>query len=200
MKNIVAFFHLMSVAFAALSLSTSAPAQPPLIVSGMDAVVGNSGWYTSNVIIYTAAFIDPNIVAPVGDILVEHEGTNEVLIPDGLGGTTTQIVNIDKTPPSVNWNTPSNTAITAGSSVLSADIKDQISGVCLVELSIDNGQSWIEGWNSTAFALNEPVKETTWIYHPSFPEFDNGAHNVILRAHDCAGNISPGEILVVQVK
>jgi hypothetical protein len=166
----------------------------------MEAVVGHSGWYTSNVTLHTAAFIEPNIMAPVANILVEREGSNEVSIPDGLGGTATQIVNIDKTPPSVNWNTPFNTEATASSSELSADIKDQASGICLVELSIDNGQNWIEGWNSAGFALNEPVKETTWTYHPGFPEFDKGAHSVILRAHDCAGNISPGEILVVRVK
>jgi len=104
---------------------------------------------------------------------------------------------IDITPPLVIWNSPLNTEVTDSISGISAEITDRDSGVCLVQISSDNGRSWENGWDAQDFILNEVVKETTWTYHPGFPEFTRGAHIVILRAQDCDGNTSPGEILVV---
>jgi len=194
-----AFFRFTGAAFAMLCLSSPATVQPPRIVSGMDAVVGQAGWYTSDVILHTASFIDPDITISVDDIRVDHEGFNEVPIPDGMGGTAIQLINIDKTAPSVRWNSLPYSEVTAKTSGLSAEIADQGSGICLVELSTDHGRTWIEGWNAVGFALKDVVKESTWSYHFGFPEFDNGPHTLLLRARDCAGNISQGESLIVKM-
>ena len=98
----------------------------------------------------------------------------------------------------MTWVSQINTEVTASYSDLQAEISDAGSGVYRVELSVDHGSSWVEGWNAASFALDEMVRETTWTYHIGFPEFSEGSQVVILRAIDCAGNISAGEILVVK--
>ena len=184
-----------------------------IIAGPLDAEVGispltgaPSGWYTSDVTIHVLA--PSNVLAngksmPGGLLTISDEGQHQIELqpgPAGRDNMVTQFIDIDKTPPTVNWISPINTVVAATSSELSAEISDRGSGICLVELSIDHGRTWIEGWNAAGFALDETIKETTWTYHIGFPEFSEGAHIVILRAQDCAGLVSPGEILVVQVK
>jgi len=182
--------------------------KPPEIDPVMDAGfgvarVGANGWYTSDWTVYAVSPVLANgrLLQPGKSLTVSDEGEHIIKYasPDGQS-TAEQIIRIDKTPPQVTWITPLNFEVTAKSSGLSADISDSGSGICLVELSSDNGRSWIEGWNAAGFALSEPIHETTWAYHDGFPNLDEGGHVMIARARDCAGNLSPGEILVVQVK
>jgi hypothetical protein len=106
----------------------------------------------------------------------------------------------DQTPPGVTWITPFNTEVTTKFQNLEADITDAESGICVVEISLDNGQSWTEAWNANSFPQDEPITQTFWSYSDDFSAFSAGAHVVQVRAQDCVGNVSPGEILIVRVK
>ena len=106
----------------------------------------------------------------------------------------------DQTPPGVTWITPFNTEVATNFQNLEADIADAESGICIVEVSLDNGRSWTEAWNSNSFPQDEPITQTSWSYSDDFSAFSAGAHVVLLRARDCVGNVSPGELLVVRVK
>jgi hypothetical protein len=106
----------------------------------------------------------------------------------------------DTTPPTVTWLTPFNTEVNTKFQNLEADIADAESGLCAVEISLDNGQNWTEAWNASSFSWREPLTQTTWSFSDDFSAFSDGAHVVILRARDCVRNVSPGEILVVRVK
>ena len=193
---------------ALLSISASSPAPESVEDQGVNAgftvaTTGLNGWYTSNLTVYAVSPVLANgkLLHPGESITISDEGEQsiEFTSPDGASRAT-QLSRIDKTLPTVTWNSVHNTEVTATASGLSAEIADAGSGVCLVQLSTDNGRSWIEGWSAVGFALTEPIKETTWTYHDGFPEFVSGSHVVILRAQDCAGNFSVGEILVVRVK
>jgi hypothetical protein len=192
---------------AMLTLFSISAAQPPVgDVSVVDAGLtlaqaGLNGWYVSDVNIYAVSPVVANgkYLRPGSKLTISNEGEQEIefVTPDGQI-TAIQFVRIDKTPPTVTWVSPINTEVTASYSDLQAEISDAVSGVCRVEMSTDHGSSWVEGWNAASFALDEMVRETTWTYHPGFPEFAEGSQVVILRAIDCAGNISAGEILVVK--
>ena len=193
---------------ALLSISASSPAPESVEDQGVNAgftvaTTGLNGWYTSNLTVYAVSPVLANgkLLHPGESITILDEGEQsiEFASPDGES-TATQLARIDKTLPTVTWNSIHNTEVTATTSGLSAEIADAGSGVCLVQLSTDNGRNWIEGWNAAGFALTESIKETTWTYHDGFPDFASGSHVVILRAQDCAGNFSVGEILVVRMK
>jgi hypothetical protein len=190
MQPLSIFLRWSAAAMAAFCLSAPATFQPPLIVSGMEALVGRSGWYTSSVTIHTAIFDDPKLLAPAADIKVEREGRNEVPIPDGMGGTATQFVNIDRTAPVV--------AIKDlyvredGARVLSVTVTDPISGPAEVDISLDQGQSWqphiLPDWSS--------APEVTWNL-----EIQPGrSENILVRGVDVAGNVSAVATFVGQVK
>jgi len=178
MKLIRMFFMAASL----LLISASAPVntQPPLIVSGMDAVVGNSGWYTSNVIIHTAVFADPEILAPAADIRVESEGLHEIPIPDGLGGTATQFVNIDKSAPVVSIN---DLYVRGdGATILSVSVFDPISGPAALDVSLDNGLTW----QTYIVQRNPSIPEYVWDLEIK----PTRADHIFARAVDVAGNMS----------
>ncbi|MEI7849273.1 MAG: hypothetical protein WCK35_25975, partial [Chloroflexota bacterium] len=163
---------------------------PHLILSGMDASVVRSGWYTSDVIIHTATFDDPDILAPAADIQVTYEGRNEVPIPDGLGGTATQFVNIDKSAPVVSMNDLYTRG--DGVTVLSVTVTDVVSGPDGVEISLDHGQTWQPHVLPNGFS----APDVTWNLEiqPDHPE------NILARGVDVAGNVSAVATLVGQGK
>jgi len=182
MKLIRMFF--MAASLLLISASAPASAQAPLIVSGMDAVVGNSGWYTSNVIIHTATFADPEILAPAADIRVDSEGLHEVPIPDGLGGTATQFVNIDKTAPVVSINDLY--VREDGATILSVSVSDPISGPGELDVSLDNGLTW-----QIYIAHQDPsIPEYVWNLEIESDKVAGKHAGILARAVDVAGNMS----------
>lgn len=200
--------RILLTIIALFSISASSPAPESVEDQGVNAgftvaTTGLNGWYTSSLTVYAVSPVLANgkLLHPGESITVSDEGEQSIeFASPGGEGTATQLARIDKTLPTVTWNSVHNAEVTATSSGLSAEIGDTGSGVCLVQLSTDNGRSWIEGWNAEGFNLAESIKETTWTYHDGFPEFTSGSHVVILRAQDCAGNFSVGEILVVRMK
>jgi hypothetical protein len=150
----------------------------------MDAVVGHAGWYTSNVTIHTATFIDPQILALGADILVEREGHNEILIPDGMGGTGIQVVNIDKTAPVVSI---ADLYLRGdGATILSATVSDLISGPASLDVSLDNGVTW------RTYRMPGGYSVTEWVcsLEVDSDQITMGQPLILARAVDVAGNIS----------
>jgi hypothetical protein len=182
-------------------------AGPTLAAVGISPLTGEpSGWYTSDVIIHVLAPDD--VLAngqPMsgGKLTISTEGQQQVELqpgPDGTDNVVTQFVNIDKTAPQVSWITPPNTLVTEQSS-LKAEISDELSGICLIEASFNHGSTW-ESQAFPAPVMGEPgsVHKTVWSRQADFQHLSSQAQVVLLRAHDCAGNLSPAEILVVRIK
>jgi len=175
--------------------------------AGVSPLTGTpSGWYISDVTIHILA--PANALAngkPLqnGQLTISDEGRHAVELqpgPLGQANIVTQIVDIDKTAPRVAWITAPNSAV-SGYAALSAEITDTISGICSIESSFDNGLTWETQFMSLPGSRDLPViYETIWSAHLDFDDFEKGVQVVILRAHDCAGNVSPGEILVVRVE
>jgi hypothetical protein len=216
MKSI--HFLLLALVLALLSISLI-PAEvevgldPELHLGLLDARAGispetgkPSGWYTSDV---TLRVISPADVLvngkPLknGQITLTEEGQHKIVFQLGPTGQTSlgaQFVSIDKTPPRVTWRTvPQGQG--SMSLILDAEVQESVSGICAIEASFDHGESW----DRQSFPAPAPGKagdlhETNWSMQLDLFEFSQGAYVVLLRAHDCAGNVSPGEILVFRVE
>jgi hypothetical protein len=209
-------FLLLMLSILPVSIGPFDPdreALPEIIVGPLQAQVGlspltntPSGWYTSDVTMQILAPAD--VLAngkPIkdGKLIISDEGRHEIELqpgPFGQADLVTQIVDIDKTAPRVTWLTEPNSAV-FGYSALSAEISDATSGICSVENSLDHGHTWetqfltLPGSRET-----QVIHETTLSLHRNFADFEKGVLLIQLRAHDCAGNVSPGEILVVRVE
>ena len=212
------FIRFLLIAISLLSISAT-PASPPQasvpeITAGLtEAVAGvspltglPSGWYTSDVTLHIIAPAD--VLAngkpmPGGRLTISDEGQHQVELqpgPAGQANTVTQIVDIDKTAPRVTWITGQNSVV-SGSTVIRAEITDATSGICRLESSLDHGRSWELQYLAWPTASEMPgVDEISWSMERDFTDFPRGAQILLLRAHDCAGNVSPGEILVVRVE
>lgn len=211
-------FRFLLIAFSLLPISVqpSFPDSglvPEIIAGSLEAEAGlspithtPSGWYTSEVTIHIIAPAD--VLAngqPLqdGKLTISEEGRHAVELqpgPLGRDNLVTQFVNIDKTAPRVTWLTEPNSAV-SGDMALSADISDAISGICSLEDSLDNGRTWETQFVAVPGAPDaQIIHATTWSLHRDFAEFPKGVQLILLRAHDCAGNTSPGEILVFRVE
>jgi hypothetical protein len=212
------FIHFWLIVTSMLSISTT-PLRPvpdplPEISFGlMDAAVGvnhqtgtPSGWYTSDVtlhILTPADVLANGKLLPDGQLTIADEGQHQVELqpgPAGRDNLVTQFVNIDKTPPAVTWLTEQNSTV-SGDATLSAEVSDQISGICSIQASFNHGHSW-ESQNFPAPVMGEPgtIRHTTWSAQLEHREFSSKVQVVLLRAQDCAGNVSPGELLVFRVQ
>lgn len=171
-----------------------------------EGMPGENGWVVSD---YTIHVISPADALVNGQPLkdgrftISADGRHSVELqpgPSGRENTVTQFINIDKTAPTVKWTTRQNTVF-SGWDALTAELSDQTSGLCSVESSFDHGQNW-EVNNLAPMTPNGVTiyHETTWSIHENFRGFPPGAQVVLLRARDCAGNTSPGEILVFRVE
>lgn len=210
------FIRLLLIAISLFSVSAR-PAPDvglPEITAGLTkAVVGlnpqtdaPSGWYTSDVTLQILAPTDVLVNGkPLsgGQLTLSEEGQHQVELqpgPDGSANRVTQLVNIDKTPPRVLWLTAPQVRGSV-SLILEAEITDAVSGICLIEASFDHGASW-DGQSFPSSAPGKPgdLSATDWSMQLNLLDFPLGAQLVLLRAWDCAGNVSPGEILVFRVE
>lgn len=167
---------------------------------------GENGWIVSD---YTFHVISPADALVNGEPLkdgsftITTDGRHSVDLQPGPGGknnTVTQFIDIDKTPPTVKWITEQNVAV-SGWDALSANLADETSGLCGVESSFDHGQHWDTSDLAPMTPDGVEIRhETTWSIHENFRDSSPGVQVVLLRARDCAGNVSPGEILVFRVE
>jgi len=187
------------------------PTEPgeELYVGLGEGTAGENGWVVSDFTIHVISPADALVNGqPLRDgrFTVSSDGRHSIELqpgPFGQRNTVTQFINIDKTAPVVEWITEQNGSV-SGWTALSAEISDETSGLCSVESSFDHGLHW-EMHNLAPMTPDGVVisHETTWSIHEDFrgsPQGGQGAQVVLLRARDCAGNVSPGEILVIRVE
>lgn len=213
------FFHfLLATASLLLVSMTPAPMTPMAPATeiqfglmeasaGLNPQTGKpSGWYTSDVRLLVIAPED--VLAngkPLagGRLVVSEEGRHPIEFqsgPFGQANAVTQFVNIDKTPPRVTWRTAQQTTFSA-LEALEAEIADPISGICVIEVSFDQGKTWEKQFFPSPLpGETGPIQETLWSDHLDFKDFSQGIHQALLRASDCAGNLSPEQSLSFQVK
>ena len=209
-------FLLLALSLLPISVGPFDPGReaiPEIFAGPLEAQVGlspltntPSGWYTSDVTVHILAPADAlanGKPVQAGKLTISEEGRHEIELqpgPFGQANTVTQIVDIDKTAPRVTWLTEPNSAV-SGYSALSAEISDATSGICSIENSLDHGRTWETQFLTLPGSRDaQVIHETTWSLHRNFADFEKGVFLVLLRAHDCAGNVSPGEILVVRVE
>ncbi len=209
-------FLLLALALLRVAVGPFSPGRetvPEIIAAPLEAEVGlspltgtPSGWYTSDVTLQILA--PANVLAngqPLrdGKLTIREEGRHAVEFqpgPSGRDNRVTQFVDIDKTAPRVTWLTKPNSAF-AGYGELSAEINDATSGLCSLDYSLDYGRSWETQVLVLPGTRNfQPIQTTTWSLHRDFREFSKGLQLIQLRAHDCAGNSSPDEILFFRVE
>jgi hypothetical protein len=203
---------LLLIVIGVLVLTEPAPASgmptPPTeeIYLGLGAgTPGENGWivsdYTLRVIRPAGALVNGQPLKD-GRFTITEDGKHSIELqpgPDGKDNTVTQFIDIDKTPPTVKWTTEQNSAM-SGWDALTAELSDETAGLCSVESSFDHGLNW-ETSNLAPMTSNGVtiLHQTTWSIHRDFRNFPPGVQVVLLRARDCAGNVSPGEILVFRV-
>lgn len=180
-----------------LALTACQPVAPQLVAgplqarAGLSPVTGlPSGWYISEVTLHILAPADALADGkPIrdGKLTISGEGRHLIeLQPGPFGGANrvTQSVDIDRTAPRVAWLTEPD-ALAAAESGIRAEISDATSGICRIEHSFDSGRTW-QG------QIVPALRETTWSLHRDF----SGRQLALLRAYDCAGNVSQGEMRV----
>ena len=139
--------------------------------------------------------IDSNSFTPTGTTswsytpttpLSDGSHTVAVKATDNAGNsaTTSISITIDTIAPSVSITFPTDGAVLASSTTaLSGTASDSGSGVKLVEVSVDNGATY-----------NAASGTNSWTY--ATPAMTNGAHTIIARATDNAGNKATTSISV----
>jgi hypothetical protein len=88
-----------------------------------------------------------------------------------------QEIRVDINPPAYSFNAGLDGSVLADIVIIGGTVSDQISAVSTVEFS-SNGTTWL------------PVSflDTRWVFAWDSSVFDNGDHNLFLRATDMAGN------------
>jgi len=211
-KTPLVFLCLLVVALSLIATipapAAGVPATPTEeIYLGLgEGVAGENGWVVSDYIAHVISPADTLVNGkPVqdGQYKITSDGRHRIEFqpgPSGQANTITQFVYIDKTAPTVTWTTEQNVFV-SGWATLDAELSDETSGLCSVEASFDHGQSW-DVSNLAPMTPNGVTihHETTWSISRSFKDFPKGAQVILLRARDCAGNVSPGEILVIRIE
>jgi hypothetical protein len=191
------------------SASVKVDRTPPVMDVARDAVVGDRGWYRSDVVYQIASTdiasgaqhveyrIDGGAWVSTGStnggvsFTVSGDGdhTIEYRAFDNAGNVASQseTIRIDETAPSVSFTAPSaNTPVDKVINV-SGTSSDAASGLDVVEVSVDNGSLWT------------PVSNGKWMYGWKVSEVSNGSRSILVRARDMAGNVSSASNLSLLV-
>jgi hypothetical protein len=168
---------------------------PPSVTVTIPPPNGSAGWYTS-----TTLFSTSEADAVSGVALTEYsvdsgpwqtsapsllDGTHsvQVRVTDRAGNTTTSTttVNVDTTPPSSAFVSPAegSTTVVHGSITMSGGTVDITSGAAGAEISLDDGATWLP------LTLGAGG---SWSYTWDTAHISNGAHTILVRAVDVAGN------------
>jgi len=108
---------------------------------------------------------------------VTDRAGNVFLLPDGAMK--------DATAPGVNILSPSNRTIVDKNVIVSGTSDDSVSGLEVVEISIDNGKTWT------------PLTKGNWSFNFDSSDMSNGELKIIARAFDKAGNRAQSESAVL---
>jgi hypothetical protein len=166
---------------------------PPVISLSEAGRLGQAGWYVSAATI--SAAVSDNLSGVVlvqyrvngggwqdGDSVTVGEGiyTIEFQVFDMAGNKaqiTSRKIYVDALPPAYTFNATLNGAVLADIVPLTGTVSDETSGLHRIEFSLDAAT-----WSPVSFA------DTRWSFSWDSSTFDNGNHDLFLRAIDVAGN------------
>ncbi len=163
--------------------------QPPLTTISFSGILGDDGWFTSEVTVTLSATEDSEVdkieysfdniswITYSSSFTITREGRTSIYYKStGKAGNVEAInsetIKIDKTTPSISITSPFNGSETRSSTVTVAFTgSDEISGIDHYEVRI-NGFSWINTAVDTAY---------------TFMDVSDGTHTVYVKAVDKAG-------------
>lgn len=191
-----------SVVTAAETIGIQVDTTPPTLSTALDGKLGLNNWYVSDVIVsasvsdvtsgvaLTEYRLDTGVWVAGTRVVVAADGAHTVQfrVTDQAGNQATEVraFRIDQTQPISGFTTPSQASsgtVTQNDFLLEGQSSDATSGLASVQISTDEGQTWL---NLTASATG--VWRYTWQTKP----FENGLYPVLARAQDAAGNVNPG--------
>jgi len=179
---------------ATSQMSLKIDTQPPTIVLSEEGSLGRDGWYVSAATLSTNTgdnlsgitsiqYRVNNGVWQEGASVTVEEGIHTIDFQafDAAGNRTQsapQEIRVDLTPPAYTFDAALDGSVLADTVALGGTVSDGTSGVQGVEFSADGTT-----WQAASFA------DTHWNFAWDSSVFDNGSHNLFLRAIDIAGNL-----------
>jgi hypothetical protein len=175
------------------SLTLNVDTLAPVMGVSRAGTLGDGGWYTSAIDFQITA-IDSGSGVERGEyridggswrvgmsFTVSSDGPHDIeyRVFDNAGNVTSasETVQIDATRPVVIFHAPSaNTPVDKIVPVSGAS-SDALSRLVSVEVSVDEGKTW------------KPLTKGAWAYNWDVSGLDNGAHSILVRARDTAGNL-----------
>jgi hypothetical protein len=189
-----ALFHAVDRAgnIATSQMSLKIDTQPPTIALSEAGTLGGNGWYVSPATVSVDVSDNLSGVTSIqvrldggawqdGASVTVDEGihTIDFQSSDAAGNvqTVSQEIRVDVTPPAYNFDASVSGSVLSGTANLGGTVSDGTSGVHDVQFSSD-GTTWL----SASFAGAQ------WNVDWDSSVFDNGEHELFLRADDVAGN------------
>lgn len=189
-----------SVVTAAETIGIQVDTTPPTLSTTLEGELGLNNWYVSDVTVsatvsdatsgvsLTEYRLDTRAWIPGTSVTVAADGAHTVQfrVTDRAGNQATgqRSFQIDQTPPLSGFTTPldaSTGALARGDFLLEGQSSDASSGLETVQVSIDDGQNWLD----LAFSAAGDWRYT-WQTRP----LENGLYPVLARAQDRAGNVN----------
>lgn len=174
----------------------------PTLSTSLDGKLGLNNWYVSEVVVsatvsdatsgvaLTEYRLDTGAWTPGTSVMATTNGAHTVQfrVTDRAGNQATEqrSFQIDQTPPISGFTAPleaSTGTLAQGDFLLEGQSSDATSGLETVQISTDEGQTWLNLAVSGA-----GVWRYTWLTNP----LENGLYPVLARAQDTAGNVNPG--------
>jgi hypothetical protein len=168
---------------------------PPVAGFSLPASNGQNGWYVSPVTVtpngsdaisgIASQQVSLDNATWSSSVTISTDGTYTVYerLSDVAGNTTTssRTIQLDTTPPSSAFVSPAegSTTIVHGSITMSGVTADLTSGAAGADISLDGGATWLP--------LTLGVGGS-WSYTWDTAHISNGAHTILVRAVDIAGN------------
>jgi hypothetical protein len=191
-----------SVVTAAETIGIQVDTTPPTLSIALDGKLGLNNWYVSNVTA-SASVSDATSGVALTEYRLDNGGwtagtrvevsadgphTVQFRVTDRAGNqaTGTRNFRIDQTQPVSGFTSPSDASsgtLAQNDFLLTGQSSDATSGLASVQLSTDEGQTWIDLPASSA---------GLWRYTWQTKPLENGLYPVIARAMDAAGNVNPG--------
>jgi hypothetical protein len=177
------------------TMNVSVDTTPPSVTVTIPAPDAQNGWYTSQTLFSisesdigsgvasTEYSVDGGTWQSTAPTLSDGKHSVLVRVTDLAGNITTTkaTVNVDTVSPNSAFITPAEgtTTIVHGSITMAGATADATSGPAEAKISLDGGTTW----------LPLPLGTTgSWSYTWDTAHFSNGAHTILVRATDIAGN------------
>jgi len=190
----------LSLVTTAETIGIQVDTTPPTLVTTLSGTLGKNNWYVSDLTVsasvsdvtsgvaLTEYSLDHGAWTPGTSVTASADGAHSVeyRVTDQAGNQSaeTRAFQIDQTIPLAEFTTPveaSTGTLAQGAFFLEGQATDAMSGLASVQLSTDNGRTWLDLAASTA---------GLWHYTWETKPFENGLYPVLARAQDLAGNVN----------